>query len=134
MSPQPQDYTCHGTAGPFAALQVAIGKVHGRCSRRHRHVDFIAFLDSLAKRSPRLKLDPICDTCGAHKHPAVKQCPAAHRRSRVHFTPTSASRLSLVEPGLGLITSPAIRRGSFHSYSSSGGCGSAWNSQPHSPG
>ncbi|MHB8383832.1 MAG: IS630 family transposase, partial [Candidatus Binataceae bacterium] len=109
------DYTRHGTTSLFAALEVASGKVHGRCYRRHRHAEFIAFLESLAKRYPKLELHLICDNYGTHKHPAVKQWLAAHRRFHLHFTPTSASWLNLVERWFGLITSQAIRRGSFQS-------------------
>ena len=109
------DYTRHGTTSLFAALEVASGKVHGRCFRRHRHAEFIAFLESLAKRYPKLELHLICDNYGTHKHPAVKQWLAAHRRFHLHFTPTSASWLNLVERWFGLITSQAIRRGSFQS-------------------
>ena len=109
------DYTRHGTTSLFAALEVASGKVHGRCYRRHRHAEFIAFLESLAKRYPKLELHLICDNYGTHKHPAVKQWLAAHPRFHLHFTPTSASWLNLVERWFGLITSQAIRRGSFQS-------------------
>ena len=109
------DYTRHGTTSLFAALEVASGKVHGRCFRRHRHAEFIAFLESLVKRYPKLELHLICDNYGTHKHPAVKQWLAAHPRFHLHFTPTSASWLNLVERWFGLITSQAIRRGSFQS-------------------
>ena len=109
------DYLRHGTTSLFAALEVASGKVHGRCYRRHRHAEFIAFLESLAKRYPKLELHLICDNYGTHKHPAVKHWLAAHPRFHPHFTPTSASWLNLVERWFGLITSQAIRRGSFPS-------------------
>ena len=109
------DYTRHGTTSLFAALEVASGKVHGRCFRRHTHVEFIAFLESLAKRYPGRELHLICDNYGTHKHPAVKQWVAAHPRFHLHFTPTSASWLNLVERWFALITSQAIRRGSFDS-------------------
>ena len=109
------DYLRHGTTSLFAALEVASGKVHGRCYRRHRHAEFIAFLESLAKRYPRLELHLICDNYGTHKHPAVKHWLAAHPRFHLHFTPTSASWLNLVERWFGLITAHAIRRGSFDS-------------------
>ncbi len=109
------DYLRHGTTSLFAALEVASGKVHGRCYRRHRHAEFIVFLESLAKRYPKLELHLICDNYGTHKHPAVKQWLAAHPRFHLHFTPTSASWLNLVERWFGLITSQAIRRGSFDS-------------------
>ena len=109
------DYTRHGTTSLFAALEVASGKVHGRCFKRHTHVEFIAFLESLAKCYPRLELHLICDNYGTHKHPAVTQWLAAHPRFHLHFTPTSASWLNLVERWFALITTQAIRRGSFDS-------------------
>jgi transposase len=109
------DYVRHGTTSLFAALEVASGKVHGRCFKRHTHLEFIAFLESLAKRYPRLELHLICDNYGTHKHPVVREWLAAHRRFHLHFTPTSASWLNLVERWFALITSQAIRRGSFAS-------------------
>ena len=109
------DYTRHGTTSLFAALEVASGKVHGRCFKRHTHAEFIAFLESLARRYPRLELHLICDNYGTHKHPAVKQWLAAHRHFHLHFTPTSASWLNLVERWFAMITGQAIRRGSFDS-------------------
>lgn len=109
------DYTRHGATSLFAALEVATGKVHARCFHRHRHMEFIAFLNSLARRYPGRELHLICDDYGAHKHPAVKQWLAAHPRFHLHFTPTGASWLNLVERWFGLITEQAIRRGSFDS-------------------
>ncbi len=109
------DYTRHGTTSLFAALEVASGKVHGRCFKRHTHVEFIAFLESLARRYPGRELHLICDNYGTHKHPTVKQWLAGHPRFHLHFTPTSASWLNLVERWFALITSQAIRRGSFDS-------------------
>ena len=109
------DYTRHGTTSLFAALEVASGKVHGRCFKRHTHVEFIAFLESLAKRYLKLELHLICDNYGTHKHPAVVHWLSAHPRFHLHFTPTSASWLNLVERWFALITSQAIRRGSFDS-------------------
>ena len=75
----------------------------------------IAFLESLARRYPKLELHLICDNYGAHKHPAVKQWLVGHPRFHLHFTQISASWLNLVERWFGLITSQAIRRGSFQS-------------------
>jgi transposase len=109
------DYQRHGTTSLFAALEVASGKVHGRCYRRHRHQEFIEFLNSLARRYPRRELHLICDNYGTHNHPAVHQWLAAHPRFHIHFTPTSASWLNLVERWFGLISQQAIRRGSFDS-------------------
>ena len=109
------DYTRHGTTSLFAALEVASGKVHARCFRRHRHVEFIAFLNSLARRYPGRELHLVCDNYGTHKHPAVKKWLLAHPLFHLHFTPTSASWLNLVERWFALITGQAIRRGSFDS-------------------
>ena len=109
------DYIRHGTTSLFAALEVASGKVHGRCFKRHTHLEFIVFLESLERRYPKLELHLICDNYGTHKHPAVREWLAAHRRFHLHFTPTSASWLNLVERWFALITAQAIRRGSFTS-------------------
>ena len=96
-------------------LEVASGKVHARCFRRHRHMEFIAFLNSLVRRYPGRELHLICDNYGTHKHPEVARWLEAHPRIRLHFTPTGASWLNLVERWFGLITERAIRRGSFDS-------------------
>jgi|SRR5688572_2771790 len=109
------DYARHGTTSLFAALDVASGKVHGRCYSRHTHVEFVAFLDSLVAEYPRRDLHVICDNYGTHKHPKVREWLEGHPRVQLHFTPTSASWLNLVERWFGLITSQAIRRGSFTS-------------------
>ncbi len=109
------DYTRHGTTSLFAALEVASGKVHGRCFKRHTHLEFIASLESLGRRYPWRELHLICDNYVTHKHPAVRQWLAAHPHFHLHFTPTSASWLNLVERWFALITGQAIRRGSFDS-------------------
>src|SRR5688572_8963684 len=109
------DYQRHGTTSLFAALEVASGKVHGRCFTRHTHVEFIAFLALLARKHPRIQVHLICDNYGTHKHPAVGEWLAAHPRFHLHFTPTSASWLNLVERWFGILTAQAIRRGSFDS-------------------
>ncbi len=107
------DYQRNGTTSLFAALDVASGKVHGRCFRHHTHAEFLAFLQSIAKRYPRRSIHLICDNYGTHKHPKVKAWLAEHPRFHMHFTPTSASWLNLVERWFAIITSQAIRRGSF---------------------
>ena len=107
------DYKRNGTTSLFAALEVASGKVHGRCYSRHTHAELIAFLDSIAKRFPRREIHLICDNYGTHKHPRVKEWLEKHPRFTMHFTPTSASWLNLIERWFALITDRAIRRGSF---------------------
>jgi transposase len=109
------DYQRNGTTSLFAALEVATGKIHGRCYRQHRHREFVAFLNSLARRYPKREIHLICDNYGTHKHPAVRQWLAEHPRFHMHFTPTSASWLNLVERWFGIISQQAIRRGSFDS-------------------
>ena len=108
------DYQRNGTTSLFAALEVATGKVHGRCYRQHRHQEFIAFLKSLARRYHGRELHLICDNYGTHKHPAVYQWLAEHPRFHLHFTPTSASWLNLIERWFAIISQQATRRGSFH--------------------
>src|SRR5215471_3447942 len=62
------DYERNGTTSLFAALDVASGKGQGGCFSGHTHVEFLAFLDSIAKRFPRREIHLICDNCGTHKH------------------------------------------------------------------
>jgi transposase len=109
------DYERNGTTSLFAALEVASGEVHGRCFARHTHVEFIAFLESIAKRYRRREIHLICDNYGTHKHPKVAEWLEAHPRFHLHFTPTSASWLNLVESWFSVLTRQAIRRGSFES-------------------
>ena len=109
------DYKRNGTTSLFAALEVASGKVLGRCFPRHTHAEFTSFLEAINRNYPRREIHMICDNYGTHKHPAVREWLAAHPRFHTHYTPTSASWLNLVERWFALITSQAIRRGSFDS-------------------
>ena len=110
------DYKRHGTTTLFAALDVKSGLVIGECQPRHRAREFIKFLrkiDSTVDKSFALHL--IVDNYGAHKTPAVKAWLAKHPRFHLHFTPTSASWLNLVERFFAEITRDRIRRGVFTS-------------------
>jgi transposase len=110
------DYKRHGVPTLFAALDVASGKVIGECMNRHRHQEFIRFLRTIDRNTPKnLDLHIIVDNYAAHKHPKVKAWLARHKRFHLHFTPTSASWINQVERFFGLITDDAIRRGVFHS-------------------
>ena len=109
------DYVRHGITSLFAALDVATGKITGRCFDRHRHSEFLAFLKLVARRYPRRELHVVLDNYGTHKHPAVRDWLATRPRIRLHFTPTSASWMNQVETFFGLLTRQAIRRGSFAS-------------------
>ncbi len=92
------DYKRHGTTTLFAALNVATGEVVGECFDRHRHDEFLVFLKKLDRQAPRdLDLHLIVDNYATHKHPDVQAWLAKHPRVHLHFTPTSASWLNLVE-------------------------------------
>jgi transposase len=108
------DYTRHGTTTLFAALNVQNGEVLAQCQPRHRHQEFLAFLaDVDANVPPDLAVHMILDNYATHKHRKVKAWLARHPRFHLHFTPTYASWLNQVERWFALITSRAIRRGSF---------------------
>ena len=83
---------------------------------RHRHQEFLRFLRTIDRNTPKsLDLYLVTDNCATHKHPKVKEWLKRHPRFHLHFTPTSASWLNLVERFFGLITEDAIRRGVFKS-------------------
>jgi transposase len=110
------DYFRHGTTTLFAALDVLDGKVITMCKPRHRHQEFLSFLDHLDQSvPPGLDIHLIADNYGTHKHPKVKAWLARRPRYHIHYTPTYASWLNQVERWFGLITQQAIRRGSFRS-------------------
>jgi transposase len=110
------DYYRHGTTTLFAALDVLDGKVITQCKPRHRHQEFLAFLNHLDRNvPPGLDIHLIADNYGTHKHAKVKAWMARHPRYHIHYTPTYASWLNQVERWFGLITQQEIRRGSFHS-------------------
>jgi transposase len=110
------DYKRHGTTTLFAALDVATGKVIGECMGRHRHQEFLRFLRTIDRNSPKsLDLHLVVDNYATHKHPKVKAWLKRHPRFHLHFTPTSASWINLVERFFGLITGEAIRRGVLRS-------------------
>lgn len=111
---QTHDYIRHGTTSLFAAFDVATGKVIGQCHRRHRHQEFLKFLNKLeADLPPDGDVHIIMDNYGTHKTPKVARWFARHPRYHVHFTPTSASWLNQVERFFSQITTERIRRGTF---------------------
>jgi len=112
------DYTRHGTTSLFAALNVATGQVIGECHRRHRHQEFVAFLDHLhatVVRAAGTAIHVVMDNYGTHKHPKVREWFVRHPEFVPHFTPTSGSWLNQVERFFAQITERRIRRGSFKS-------------------
>jgi putative transposase len=111
---QTHDYQRHGTTTLFAALNVLAGTVIGECLPRHRHQEFLRFLERIDRFvEPALDIHLILDNYSTHKHPAVKKWLAARPRYHVHFTPTSASWLNQIERWFAEITRKRIRRGTF---------------------
>lgn len=110
------DYRRHGTTTLFAALDLATGQVIGELHRRHRSKEFLTFLRTVEANVPAdLEVHLIMDNYGTHKTPSVKAWLARHSRFHVHFTPTSASWLNLVERWFALISERQIKRGTHRS-------------------
>ncbi len=110
------DYRRHGTTSLFAALDVATGTVIGECHRRHRSREFQRFLDTIDTLVPAdLDVHLILDNYGTHKTAHIRRWLARHPRFHVHFTPTSASWLNLVERWFAMLTEKQIKRGTHRS-------------------
>jgi transposase len=111
------NYVRHGTLDLFAALNVATGKVIARCTRQHRSIDFVAFLRDIdASVEAGIDVHVVLDNLSAHKSPLVKRWLSRHPRFHLHFTPTYASWLNLVERFFGLLTESAVRTPASRSY------------------
>lgn len=110
------DYVRNGTTSLFAALNVATGTVIGKCHRKHRHQEFLSFLKTVEKNVPDgLDVHLVMDNYGTHKTPKIKHWLTRRPHWHVHYTPTSASWLNLVERFFAQITTKRIRRGVFRS-------------------
>lgn len=110
------DYKRNGTTTLFAALNILDGQIIGRCQQRHTHVEWLKFLKTIDRETPKDKtLHLIADNYATHKHPAVQKWLATHPRFTMHFTPTSASWLNMVERFFRDITTERLRRGVFTS-------------------
>ena len=108
------DYKRNGTTTLFAALNTLTGKLIGTCMNRHRHQEWLKFLKLIDKQTPANKeVHLIVDNYSTHKHEKVKRWLARHKRFHVHFTPTSASWLNMVERFFRDLTEKCIRRGVF---------------------
>ena len=106
------DYKRHGTTSLFAALDVATGRVIGRCFRRHRTREFSRFLDHMEANTPDdASIHIVMDNYATHKTKAVRDWFAKRPRWHIHFIPTSSSWLNQVERFFGLLTQKQIRRG-----------------------
>mgnify|MGYP000031064779 FL=1 len=110
------DYKRHGTTTLFAAMSTLDGSVISRCAQRHRHVEWLDFLRQIDRETPKDKeLHLVCDNYATHKHPKVVDWLSKHPRFQMHFTPTSASWLNMVERFFRDITTEQLRRGVFRS-------------------
>jgi len=110
------DYKRHGTTTLFAALNVLDGQVIGRCMQRHRHQEFIRFLDRVEAAVPARKtVHAVVDNYATHKHPKVRAWLARHPRWTFHFTPTSCSWLNAVEGFFAKLAKRRLKRGVFRS-------------------
>jgi transposase len=110
------DYKRHGTTSLFAALDVATGRVIGKCYGRHRATEFRKFLDEIEAAVPDdLDVHLVMDNYATHKTPLIRNWLAKRPRWHVHLTPTSSSWLNQVERFFALITARKIRRGIYRS-------------------
>jgi transposase len=113
---QTHDYKRYGTTTLFAALNLLDGRVIADCQPRHRHQEFLKFLRKIDRSVPEdLAIHIVLDNYGTHNHEAVRKWLAARPRYHLHFTPTSASWLNMVERFFAEITQRRIRRGTFRS-------------------
>jgi transposase len=110
------DYKRNGTTTLFASLNVLDSKIIGRCMQRHRHQEFIRFLNAVEAEVPVGKVvHVILDNYGAHKHPKVHAWLGRHPRFVFHYTPTSCSWLNAVEGFFAKLTRRRLKRGVFRS-------------------
>jgi transposase len=110
------DYKRHGTTTLFAALSTLDGNVIGTCMPRHTHREWLKFLQQLDRETPpAMPLHVIADNYGTHKHPRVVRWLKRHPRFQMHFTPTGASWLNMIERFFRDLSTNRIRRGTFAS-------------------
>lgn len=110
------DYIRNGITSLFAALNIATGEVIGKCHRKHRHQEFLKFLQTIEGQvTEGIPVHLVMDNYGTHKTPAVKRWLLKRPHWHIHFTPTSASWLNQVERFFAEITRKRIRRGAFKS-------------------
>jgi len=106
------DYVRHGTSSLFAALDVAVGRVIGRCYRRHRAGEFRDFLDAVDAAVPSgLEVHVVLDNASIHKAPLIRDWLVRRPRYHLHFTPTASSWLNQVERFFALLTARRLKRG-----------------------
>jgi len=110
------DYLRHGTTTLFGALEVATGRVIGKCFAQHRSIEFVKFLDHVEENVPKdLDVHIVMDNYGTHKAPLTKQWFLKHPRYHLHFTPTYSSWINQIERWFALLSQRAVKRGSHRS-------------------
>jgi transposase len=110
------DYVRHGTTSLFAALDVKTGTIIGDCHARHRSLEFRSFLSTIDDAVPKnLDLHLVLDNYGTHKTPMIHRWLLKRPRFHLHFTPTGASWINLVERWFATLTEKQVRRGSYRS-------------------
>lgn len=114
---QTHDYRRAGVTSLYAALEVASGKVIGKCRPNANGTEFLDFLKTLAARFRRKELHIVLDNSSTHTTPAVLRWLEENPRVKLHFTPKGASWLNLIEAWFGILTRKSIRRGSFRNVS-----------------
>ena len=108
------DYKRNGTTTLFAAIEMAAGRIIAECQPRNRHQEFLGFLKTINKQTPRdLDLHLILDNLATHKHPKVKRWLSRNKRFKLHFIPTSSSWLNVIEIFFRNLTDKQLRRGAF---------------------
>src|SRR6266576_92885 len=108
------DYKRNGTTSLYAALEIATGEVTAACYPKHRHQEFLAFLNTLVRAYPRRPLHVVLDNSSTHSTPEVERWLARHKRVHFHFTPTSASWMNMIEIWFSILTNQQVRRGVYH--------------------
>ncbi len=109
------DYVRNGTVSLFAAMNTLDGTIISQCYPRHRHQEWIKFLNLIKAQVPDdISVHLICDNYATHKHAKVQAWARRNPRFVFHFTPTSSSWLNMVERFFRDLTAKALRRGSFY--------------------
>jgi len=111
------DYKRNGTTSLYAALELASGEVTGECYPRHRHQEFLAFLNRLVRAYPSKPLHVVLDNSSTHTTPEVERWLARHTRVHFHFTPTGASWMNQIESWFSILTRQQVRRGTYRNIS-----------------
>jgi len=121
------DYRRAGTSSLYAALDITTGQVIGALTARHRAIEFKRFLAQLERQvPPGLEVHLVLDNASTHKTPAIRRWLLAHPRFVLHFTPTSASWLNLVERWFAELTTKKLRRSTHRSVRQLNGDIRAW--------